>query len=814
MKRVSGYLGNFCAGQWISETLYLVALLAITACTPPEEKAKAYYESGQKYLEQNDFVKAALEFRNALKIKQDYADAWFGMAQIEEQAKNWSAVAGDLSKVIEIDPKNVKARIALARLQMLGGIYSESLKNVDVALGDSPKEPSILALKAAILLKMENPADAIIEANKALAVDPNNIDAFMVLAAERMAANDITGAQAFVDRGLKIQPNAIGLHLFALSLYEKTGDIKSQEQTLRKIVETDPNQVSYRKALATFLVNQRRYVDAENELRSIANANPQDVDVNLDVVRFLASFPGKGPNDAAVELKRLIDAGNNASAYKVALAQLYFELGRNDDSISILKEVIAKEGMNDVGIATRLDLSGKLILLRKLDEAEVLVSEALANDARNVEGLRQRAAISIERGKLEAATNDLREALNEAPGNPLLYQMMAAVNERSGAIELADKSMSDAFRVSKYDPKMGMDYARFLVRRGQAEHAESLLTDVLGIAPNNIEVLSMLADLKLRRQDWQGAQDLAEAIKKAPGNAALSSQIAAAALVGQNRLDESIRVLLDSNSAVSNDPQTKFVLVNAYIKGGKFAEAEEFLKTVLTAEPNNADARVYLGVVELNTKRLDLAKLSFEAAISAAPENPIGYRALADFQVQQGDAGLAIQALKDGLAKLPKDMNLRFSLASLYQTKGDVDAAIVLYEEMLADEPGSMIAANNYASLISDYRTDLQSIEKAATAAAVLRGSPISQFKDTLGWILCLRGQHKEALELLKQSTADLPDLSLTNYHLGKAYAAVNDTQSAGESLERALKLAQTDQEKHLAEVALQELKTQVPKKN
>ncbi len=797
-----------------STMVSVVALTALAGCTPPEQKAKGYYESGQKYLEQKDYVKAALEFRNALKVKQDYADAWFGMAQVEENDKNWNLVAGDLNKVLELDPKYLKARLALARLLMLGGNFNEALKNVNTALEQNPKDASVHAMKAAILLKLQKTSDAVQEANVALKIDPASADALMVLAAERLNANDNPAVENLIDKGLKTSPKSVGLQLFALNYYQKIGNVKAQEATLRSIVAIEPNLPNYRKALVTFLMSQKRFDDAETELRAIVKADPKNIQSNLDVVSFLASYPGKGPAEASKELTRLIDSGENVSTYKSALAQLYFELGRHDDSFALLNEVIAKEGITELGMKARLDLAAKYIGLRKIAEAEPIVTEVLKNDTRNIEGLRLRAAIEIDHGKLEDAANDLRTALNDAPGNPQLYQMMAAVNERSGSIELAEKSMSDAFRVARYDAKVGLDLARFLLRHGKAERAESILSDLAQSAPKNMEVLSMLADMKLRRQDWQGAQDLAQAMKNTPGNEALSQQLLAASLSGQNKVEDSIQVLLNASAANPDQQQTKFALVQAYLKGGKYAEAEEYLNTLLKAEPNNVEARVFLGVVQALTKRPDDAVTSFNAAIKIDPKNPSAYKALSQFQAQSGKIDQAVQTLKDGLAQTPKDMDLRFVLASIYQGKNDIDGAIKLYEEMLADQPGSMIAANNYASLVSDYRNDAESIDKAARAAAILRGSPISQFRDTLGWILFLRGEYKDSLEILKLSTADLPDMALTNYHLGKAYLATGEKESAKASFEKALKLAQNDKEKELALQGLKDIDAVPVKKN
>ena len=68
---------------------------------------------------------------------------------------------------------------------------------------------------------------------------------------------------------------------------------------------------------------------------------------------------------------------------------------------------------------------------------------------------------------------------------------------------------------------------------------------------------------------------------------------------------------------------------------------------------------------------------------------------------------------------------------------------------MMSEQPGSVAAANNLASLLSDYRDDKASLEKAQSLAATLRGSPIPQFKDTLGWINYRRGDYGHAIAKL-----------------------------------------------------------------
>ena len=74
-------------------------------------------------------------------------------------------------------------------------------------------------------------------------------------------------------------------------------------------------------------------------------------------------------------------------------------------------------------------------------------------------------------------------------------------------------------------------------------------------------------------------------------------------------------------------------------------------------------------------------------------------------------------------------------MAGTLEQAHEYEAAISEYEQILSKHPGSMIAANNLASLLSDHRNDKASLERAHTLVASLRETRVPQFKDTLGWI-------------------------------------------------------------------------------
>ena len=90
--------------------LSVVAALFVAGCSSPEDKAQSYYERGMKFLAQQDYVKASIEFKNALQIRKDLVGAWRGLSQIELHNRNFQAVVPILSTIVELDPKDVDTR--------------------------------------------------------------------------------------------------------------------------------------------------------------------------------------------------------------------------------------------------------------------------------------------------------------------------------------------------------------------------------------------------------------------------------------------------------------------------------------------------------------------------------------------------------------------------------------------------------------------------------------------------------------------------------------------------------------------------------
>jgi len=102
------------------QRLYLVfalfVALTVVACGGPDEKKAKFFEKGKTLYEKGEFVKARLEFKNAIQIDPKFADAYhmLGMAELKEG--NLRQAYAGFSKAAELAPGLLDAQLQLGRI--------------------------------------------------------------------------------------------------------------------------------------------------------------------------------------------------------------------------------------------------------------------------------------------------------------------------------------------------------------------------------------------------------------------------------------------------------------------------------------------------------------------------------------------------------------------------------------------------------------------------------------------------------------------------------------------------------------------------
>src|SRR5437870_12635947 len=98
--------------------LFLFAILTAVAvffagCTTPEKAKAQHVARGQALLKDKKFQEASLEFRNALQIDDQLADAHWGLANAYEGLQRYQEAFEEMKTVAALDQNNLDVRVRL-----------------------------------------------------------------------------------------------------------------------------------------------------------------------------------------------------------------------------------------------------------------------------------------------------------------------------------------------------------------------------------------------------------------------------------------------------------------------------------------------------------------------------------------------------------------------------------------------------------------------------------------------------------------------------------------------------------------------------
>lgn len=778
-------------GRPASVGLLVVAIL-LAGCSSSEDRAKAHFQRGTEFAAQGDPVKASLEFRNALQLKNNFPEALFSLALAQEQQGNYADAVRSFLAVAEQLPDHVEARARLSYILLAGGQVDEAAKYADQAVAISAKDPSALVAQAAIALKRGDSAAAIKLAGAALAEQPDFVDALLVLASERLLNSDPAGALGFLDRSHAASETNVGLQMLRLTALDAMDNQPAVEELFGKLITLFPKGTSFREGLVSWYLEKGRVDDAERVIRQHASENPLDDPARLGLTGFLLAQ--RNTDVAMADLEAAIaeraTAKGDTHTLRLALAQLKLAVGQGPDALALVQAVVADTDDAPKRNQARIQLARMLVAQKDEAQAEIVIDTVLSEDARNVDALSVRASLRLLKGATAEAIEDLLAALNEAPDNGALHGLLAEAYEREGSLVLAEEQYSKALDLNQYAAQTGLPVARFLMRNGKTEQALRTLELVRRRAPQDREVLDLLAQLKVATQDWVGAQQIADTLRRLGSGPedATADRISAAALMGLNRPDDSVTLLQTAIAQGGNRQDVLPDLITAYVQSGREDAARDYLQQITAETPDDVQALILLGSIYARQMQNNLAEETLRKA--AAGDGLGGEVALAQYFIASGNAEAAESVIKAGLEQDSKSAVLRLLLAALYERSGRFDDAIGEYETLYAQDPTSIAVANDLASLVSERRGDAASLERAFQIAQRLRGSDIPQYLDTLGWIHYLRGEYDAALPLLRTAATRLGNAPLVHYHLGMTYNALGQTELAKASLERALSIS------------------------
>ena len=371
-----------------------------------------------------------------------------------------------------------------------------------------------------------------------------------------------------------------------------------------------------------------------------------------------------------------------------------------------------------------------------------------------------------------AAEADLKTSLAAA------YAALAKPAESAAA-------SAAALRAVPGNPDTLLLQARLAADQRQFDDATALVEQVIAASPANAQAWQQKGDmLMLGKGDAPGAvAAYRKALEHDPRHVgALSNLIAT--LILQNDLKRADEALKTLQKAIPNNLQTTVFEAHLALLEGKPQRAKELIDQVLRVAPDNIKVLQLSATIEIANRATLRAERTLGKLLSLAPDLRSARNQLAEIQIGQGQGAKALATLKPILVSgKPNSQSLALAGQAQLQ-EGQLDAAIASFSAAAKLEPGNSRVQTHLA---------LARLKTAGLPATIATLQPIAaadkgQFTDLALVSLLARSRDLDgalkALDRLQSKEKDNPSTALLR---GRIHLLRKDALAARASLERAL---------------------------
>lgn len=396
-------------------------------------------------------------------------------------------------------------------------------------------------------------------------------------------------------------------------------------------------------------------------------------------------------------------------------------------------------------------------------------------------------ALEMERD-LDGAAEAVRQALERLPEDAECLYVSGRIAEARGDMGPAARAYAAIPSGDRHAVAAELGLARIALREGKAGEALDRVTELRERYPDREDVVLLLADVVSRRDGpaqaarvleltladhpdlvqvrnrlgdlyvsqgrWNDAyRTYSDILERAPGNLTARLQLAAISLAG-GLSTLAVEHCRRAVAQAPGRPEAYRLYGKALLADGRHAEAEAVCRRMVASLPGDLDATLQLAECLVRAGRLEEGARLAEEVIAKGPDRAAPYRLLTEIAYHRGDLQQALSCSRQALRLAPEDI----------------------------------LILNNHAALLAYTGGDLEeALRLARQAYDLMPDNPL--VCDTLGWILVLRGDHREALSLLTFARRHAPGSPDAAYHLAKALHLLGRTAEAHRTVRAALAL-------------------------
>jgi predicted Zn-dependent protease len=738
---------------WLSCVL-AVSLLCVSACS----SADGYIYRGNEAFERASYDEAVLNYRKAIQKEPQKADPYYRLGLAEMKRSDTAAAHDAFRTALAKDAGHKPAMEQLGELLLAAyvrrGSGAEALYRDIDALADNllradPRSFHGLRFKGALALFDRRASEAVEFFRKAEAVRPG--DAELAL-------------------------------LYAQALFQ-SGQAAQGESVARAVLAAHPAFTPMYDALANFYAASGRASDADRVLLSKASNNPDNVDVQLQVIRHL--YRSGRAAEAELRARSVRDRNAKTPDAYLKLGDLYMEFGKAADA-----QQLYEAGYNARNAARgeyRERIVRLLIAAGNTAEAIRLVDQDVKASPSDKSAHLQRAALALASGRqdeLPAAIQSLESFLPGSRNDEALHFRLGHLKAANGDAAGAKKHFEETIRVRAGHMPARMALIEIAQRNKDHSSVIRLCEDGLALQPDAPYLLVTRASAYIGLGRYDDARSELNQIASRYGRLPEAELQAGRLAIATNQLPAAERIFAALYKPGQTDLRALEGLSEIAFRRGQGARAFELWKQEAGKKPEDTAVRERFADAALRAGRVDEAIAQYKAILERAPGNKAVHAQLGRIYFGKGDLQAA-GGYFERADRTPDGSFTRTFAAYTRQQTGNSAEAEAAYRRELKQHPDNLTAMNNLAMILAAAGSKAEALELAVRAVQKQPANP--EFSDTLAYVYLKRNENGAALQILEKITRQYPRHPGFRTHMAMALLHKGDKARARAELQTAL---------------------------
>ena len=735
MKRVAGFV-----------TVSVAVCLLVGCASKPAEKADRFISMGKAHMNERDYARAMLDFKNAAQLLPKDAEPRYQMALAMLAMGDGHGATAEIIKAVELNPKHLAAQLKLAEIMAVN-------KDLDVVRAGQQRAEFILT------------------------ESPGNSDALFTLAMTKMRLHQPEDAARHLQEALSSTPNHLQAALGSAVLKLRQGDRVGAEQILTQAVSKAPKSVDHALALAQFYILVNNNPGAEKELRRALQMDPNNGPALATLGGIL--FRQGNPREAEELFKRSAALGEKQ--YRPLHAYFLWETGMRDAAIAELQQQY-ETNKDDREARTRL--LGAYIAAGRASEAERILAEALKRNPRDSDALIGRAEILLYRGKYSDAQRDIVESLRFRVDSAEAHFILSRIHRARGVYSSQRQELVEVLKLNPNLVTARIELAQAYNREQLAKSALEIIESAPTNQRQNIQLISeRVAAYANLGNNAQARKDLDSALRVSRAPDLLRQD--GFFRLKMNEPGKARSSFEEAFRARPDDLQALEGIAVSYVAEKNTTKALSVVREYAAKSPRSPQAQSFLGGWLFRTGDLNGARAAFEAAKALDPQGRAIDFSLAELDLAENNTVSARKRLTALLALEKDNVGWLFKLAEVEMRDGRTSEALKLYEAIVVVDPHNSVALNNLAYLLADTGRDLdRALQMAQQVKELVPNNDV--VNDTIGWAYYKKGHYVMAVDYLKAGAGS--GNPRRKAHLAMAYLMVGKREEAINLLHTALK--------------------------